>query len=118
MKVGIILGQIAYELQRSLDYKIGTLSETFAVLTFFEWIVNGLMTGKESDKICHFVLTDDVKVPENIQNCWDIETYASKINVVSRSENNCRHTKIQSTTKFTASVTKWEWYGLNQSQTY
>ena len=29
--VGIILGQDAYELQRPLDYKIGTQSEPFAV---------------------------------------------------------------------------------------
>ena len=33
MEVGIILGQDAYEIQRPLDYKIGTRSEPFAVLT-------------------------------------------------------------------------------------
>ena len=33
MEVGIILGQDAYEIQRPLDYKTGTRSEPFAVLT-------------------------------------------------------------------------------------
>ena len=33
IEVGIILGQDAYEIQRPLDYKIGTRSEPFAVLT-------------------------------------------------------------------------------------
>ena len=40
MEVGIILGQDAYELQRPLDYKIGTRSETFAVLTELRWVVS------------------------------------------------------------------------------
>ena len=86
MEVGIIIGQDAYELQRPLDYKIGTRSELFAVLTELGWIVSGLMTGKRRQNVCHFACTEDVKVAENIQTWWDIETYASKINVVSVKE--------------------------------
>ena len=29
--------------------------------------------------VCHFAFTEDVKVAENIQTLWNIETYASKI---------------------------------------
>ena len=78
MEVGIILGQDAYEIQRPLDYKIGTQSESFAVLTELGWVVSGPMTGKKSQNVCHFAFTEDVKVAENIQSWWDIETYASK----------------------------------------
>ena len=46
MEVGIILGQDAYEIQRPLDYKIGTRSEPFAVLTELGCVVSGPMTGK------------------------------------------------------------------------
>ena len=58
MEVGIILGQDAYEIQRPLDYTIGTRSEPFVVLTELEWVVSGPMTGKKSQ---------NVKVAENIQ---------------------------------------------------
>ena len=85
MEVGIILGQDAYELQRLLDYKIGTRSELFAVQKKLGWVVSGTMTGKRRQNFCHFAFTEDVKVAENIQTWWDIETYASKINVVSQS---------------------------------
>ena len=85
MEVGIILGQDAYEFQRPLDYKIGTRSEPFAVLTELEWVVSGPMTGKKSQNLCNFASSEDVKVAENIQSWWDIETYASKRNVVSQS---------------------------------
>ena len=102
MEVGIILGQDAYELQRPLDYKIGTRSEPFAVLTELGWVVSGPMTGKRRENVCHFAFTDDVKVAENIQTWWDIETYASKINVVSQSKKELQAQKIiESTTKFT-----------------
>ena len=47
MEVGIILGRDAYELQRPLDYKIGTGSEPFTVLTELGWVVSGPVTGKE-----------------------------------------------------------------------
>ena len=67
MEVGIILGQDAYEIQRPLDYKIGTRSEPFAVLTELGWVVSGPMTGKKSQNVCHFASTEDVKVAENIQ---------------------------------------------------
>ena len=83
MEVGIILGQDAYELQRPLDYKIGTRSEPFAVLTELVWVVSGPVTGKRRQNVCHFAFTEYVKVAENIQTWWDIETYASEIDVVS-----------------------------------
>ena len=102
MEVGIILGQDAYEIQRPLDYKIGTRSEPFAVLTELGWVVSGPMTGKKSQNVCHFAFTEDVKAAENIQSWWDIETYASKINVVSQSKKKQKAQKfLESTTKFT-----------------
>ena len=100
MEVGIILGQDAYEIQRPLDYKIGTRSEPFAVLTELGWVVSGPMTGNRH--VCHFAFTEDVKVAENIQSRWDIETYASKINVVSQSKKEQQTQKfLESTRKFT-----------------
>ena len=74
MEVGIIIGQGAYELQRPLDYKTGTRSEPFAVLTELGWVVSGPMTGKRRQNVCHFAFTEDVKVAENIQTWWDIVT--------------------------------------------
>ena len=101
MEVGIIFGQDAYEIQRPLDYKIGTRSEPFAVLTELRWVVSGPMTGKKSQSVSHFALTEDVKVAENIQSWWDIETYASKVNVVSQSKKEQQAQKfLESTTKF------------------
>ncbi|XP_075243805.1 uncharacterized protein LOC142338058 [Convolutriloba macropyga] len=67
MDVGIILGQDAYELQSSLDYRAGTGSEPFAVLAELGWAVSGPMTGKRRQSICHFAFIDDVKLTENIQ---------------------------------------------------
>ena len=102
MEIGIILGQDACELQSALDYKIGTRSEPFAVLTDLRWVVNGPMTGKRRQNVCHFAFTEDVKVAENIQKWWDIETYASKINVVSQPKKKLQAQKmLESTTKFT-----------------
>ena len=75
MVVSIILGQDAYELQRPLDYRIGTRSEPLAVLTELGWVVSGPMTGKRRQNVCHFAFKEDVKVAENIQKWWDIETY-------------------------------------------
>ena len=101
MVVGIILGQDAYELQPPLDYKIGTRSELFAVLTELGWVVSGPMTGKRRPNVCHFALTEDFIVAANIQTWWDIETYASKINVFSQSKKQLQAQKIlESTTKF------------------
>ena len=59
------------------------------------------MTGKKSQNVCHFALTEDLKVAENIQSRWDIETYASKINVVSQSK------KAQQAQKFLENTTKF-----------
>ena len=102
MEVGIIHGQDAYEIQRPLDYKIGTRSEPFAVLTELGWVVSVAMTGKKSQNVCHSACTEDVKVAENIQLWWDIETYTSKINVVSQSKKAQQAQKLlESTTKFT-----------------
>ena len=102
MEVGIILGQDAYELQRPLDYKTGTRNETFAVLTELGWVVSGPMMGKRRQNVCHFAFTEKVKVAENIQTWWDIETNASKINFVSQSKKELQAEKmLESTTKFT-----------------
>ena len=86
MEVVMTLGQDAFELQRPLDYKIGTRCEPFAVLTKLEWVVSGPSTGKRRQNVCHFAFTEDVKVAENIQKLWVIETYASKINDLSNSK--------------------------------
>ena len=102
MEVGIILGQDAFEIQHPLDYKIGTRSEPFAVLTELGWVVSGPMTGKKSLNVCHFAYTEDVKVAENIQSCWEIETYASKINFLSQLKKEQQAQKLlESTTNFT-----------------
>ena len=102
MEVGFILGQNAYELQRPLDYKIGTRSERFAILTELGWVVCGPMTDRRRENVSHFAFSEDVKVAENIQTWWDIETYASKINVVSQSRKELQAQKmLESTTNFT-----------------
>ena len=59
MEVGIIHGQDAYEIQRPLDYKFGTRSEPFAILTELGWVVSGPMTGK---KVKMFVLSPPQKM--------------------------------------------------------
>ena len=85
-----------------MDYKIGTRSEPFAVLTELGWVVSGPMTGNRRQNVCHFAFTEDVKVAENIQTWWDIETYASKNNVVSQSKKKLQAQKmLESTTMFT-----------------
>ena len=85
-----------------MDYKIGTRSEPFAVLTELGWVVSGPMTSKKSQNVCHFASTEDVKVAENIQSWWEIETYASKIKVVSQSKKEQQVQKfLESKTTFT-----------------
>ena len=102
MDVGVILGQDAYELPRPLYYRIGTPFEPFAVLTELGWVVSGPMTGKRRQNGCHFAFKEDVKVAEKIRKWRDIETYASKINVVSQSKKELHAQKmLESTTKFT-----------------
>ena len=116
MEVGVILGQDAYEIQRPLDYMIGTRIEPFAVLTELGWVVSGPMTGKKSQNVSHFASTEDVKVAEIIQSWWDIETYASKINVVIQSEKEQQAQKfLESTRSLRASGTKWACSGVNQN---
>ena len=106
LETSIILGQDAYKIQCPLDYKIEKRSELFAVLTELGWVVSGPMTGKKSQHFCHFASTEDVKVAESIQSWWDIETYASKTNVVSQSKKKQQAQNfLESTTKFTG-----EWY--------
>ena len=97
--VGIIFGQDAYELQRPLNYKIGKRSELFAVLTELGWVVSEPMTGKIRQTVFHFVFTEDVKEAENIQYWWDIETYDSKINVVTQSKTEVQRQKMLEVTK-------------------
>ena len=102
MEIGIIFGRYAYELQRPLDYEIGARSEPFAVLTELRWVISTPMTGKRRQNGCHFAFTEDVKVTENIQTWWDIETYASKFTVVSHSKKELHAQKmLENTTKFT-----------------
>ena len=59
------------------------------------------MTGKQSQNICHFAFTEDVKVAENIQSWWDIETYGSKIDVSQSKKEPEAEKFLESTTKFT-----------------
>ena len=64
------------------------------------------MMGKRGQNFCHFAFTEEMKVAENIQTWWDIEIYASKINVVSQSKKELQAQKmLESMTKFTG-----EWY--------
>ena len=105
MEVGIILGKDAYEIQRPLDYKIGTRSEPFAVLTELGGVVSGPMRGKTSQNVCHFASAEDVKVAENIHSWRDIEDYASKTNDVRQSKKEQPAQKfLESTTKFTGEL--------------
>ena len=62
----------------------------------------GPVTGTGSQNLCHFAFTENVKVAENIQTWRDIETYASKINVVSQSKKELQAQKmLESTIMFT-----------------
>ena len=91
-----------YELQRPLNYKTGTRFEPFAVLAELGWVVSKPMTDKRRQNVYHFAFTEDVKVTENMQTCWDIETYASKINVVGQSKKELQEQRmLESSTKFT-----------------
>ena len=118
MEVGIILGQDAYELQRPLNYTIGTQSEPFVVLAELGWVVSGPMTGKRRQNVCHFAFTEDVKA-ESIQTWWDIETYASKSTSSVSQRRNCRHRRCWRVRRNSqASGRKWECCGVDQSQTY
>ena len=118
MEVVIILGQDAYKPQGASDYKIGTQSEPFAVLTELGWVVSGPMKSNRRQNVCHFASTEDLKMAETIQSWWDIETYASKINVVSPGTN-CKHKRcLRVRQTLQASGMKWECCGVNQSRTY
>ena len=66
METGIILGQNAYELQKASDYKIGTRSESVAVLAEKRWVVIGPIKAKRGQKVCHFASTEDKEMTENI----------------------------------------------------
>ena len=60
------------------------------------------MMVKRRQNVCHLAFTEDVKVAEIIQTWWDIETYASKINVLSQSKKELQAQKrLEITTKFT-----------------
>ena len=88
MENGMILGHDAYELHRPLDYKIGTLSEFFAVLKRLRWVVSGLMKGLH--RRCE---------SGDIQTWRNIKTYASKINVTSKSKKEPQAKKMLETTR-------------------
>ena len=89
-----------------IDFKIGTRNEPLAVLTELGGVVSRPMTGKRRQNAFHFAFTEDLKVAENIQTWWDIETYASKINVVGQSKKGLQAQRmLESTMKFTG-----EWY--------
>ena len=91
---------------RSVCAPLEAQSETFAVLTKVGWVFSGPMTVERRQNVCHFAFTEDVKVAENIQTWWDIESYASKIKVVSQSKKEQQAQKmLESTTKFIG-----EWY--------
>ena len=60
------------------------------------------MKGNRRQNVCHFSSTEDVKMAKNIQSWWDIETYASKINVVSQSRKELQAQKmLESATNLT-----------------
>ena len=67
MEVGMIISQDAYELQKAVEYKIGTRSEPVTVLTELSWVVSGNTKGKRGQNVCHFACTEDVKTAENFQ---------------------------------------------------
>ena len=50
-EVGIVFSQEAYELQKALDYKIGTRKESVAVLTELGWVVSVQMKGKRGQNV-------------------------------------------------------------------
>ena len=57
---------------------------------------------QKKTNVYHLAFTEDVKMAENVQAWWDIETYDSKINVVSQSKKELQTQKmLESTTKFT-----------------
>ena len=61
--------------------------------------------GQKKQNVCHFAFTEHMNVAENIQIWWDIETYASKISVVSQSKKELQAQKmLESTTKFTGEL--------------
>ena len=63
------------------------------------------MKGKRAQNVCHFASRVGVKMAENIQSWWDIETYASKVNVVSQSKKEQEAQKfLESTAKFTGEL--------------
>ena len=49
--------------------------------------------GHRRKSICHCTFAEDVKVAKNIQTWWDIESYASNINVASQSKKELKGTK-------------------------
>ena len=77
-------------------------------------VVSGPEKGKRRQNICDFCCTEDVKKAENVQPCWNIETYASKLNVVNQSRRGLQAQElIQNTTKFKG---KWCELGMLRSE--
>ena len=124
MQVVIILGQDAYQLQRPLKSKIGTQKESFVDLKRARIGIQWTLDRQKSGKICYFAFTEDVKVAEDIQNWWDIETYASKIIVhcsllLVIQRRSFRHKRCwREEQSVHASSRKWDCWEVNQSQAY
>ena len=79
MEFGRIYVVDAYNLQRALDYRLGTQSELLSIQREFEWLVSEPMKGYRRQKFGHFVSSEkELKIAEKIQSSWDIETYAFK----------------------------------------
>ena len=58
------------------------------------------MKGRRGQKTYHFTSTEDTKLAKNSQSFWDIEAYASKINVAIQSRKEHQAQKfLESTTK-------------------
>ena len=55
----------------------------------------------KSENVCHFTSIEDVKVAEKIQSWWDIETYASEINVSQSKKEQQAEKFLESTAEFT-----------------
>ena len=58
------------------------------------WILHGLMTPKRKQDVRDFVFNEDLKTAVNIQIRGDIETFSSKINVVSQSKKELQAQKM------------------------
>ena len=102
MDVGIIIGQDAYDLKKTLGLKDNNTKAIFRRSNRVRMGSQWTHDGQETKNCCHFVFTKDVKVAEIIQKWLDIEIYSSKINVASQSKKDLQAQKmLEITTNFT-----------------